>query len=29
MLGRRGDGQNQTGGQPSAPASNEDDDLPF
>ena len=29
MLGRRGDNQNQGGGQPSAPASNEDDDLPF
>ena len=29
MLGRRGDNQNQNGGQPSAPASNEDDDLPF
>jgi single-strand DNA-binding protein len=29
MLGRRGDGQNQGAGQPSAPASNEDDDLPF
>ena len=29
MLGRRGDSQNQTGGKPSAPASNEDDDLPF
>ena len=29
MLGRRGDGQNQNGGQPSAPASKEDDDLPF
>ena len=29
MLGRRGDNQSQGGGQPSAPASNEDDDLPF
>ena len=29
MLGRRGDGQNQNGGRPSAPASKEDDDLPF
>ena len=29
MLGRRGDSQSQGGGQKSAPASNEDDDLPF
>ena len=29
MLGRRGDNQNKGGGQPSAPAPNEDDDLPF
>ena len=29
MLGRRGDNQSQGGGQPSAPASNDDDDLPF
>jgi len=29
MLGRRGDSQSQGGGQQSAPASNEDDDLPF
>jgi len=29
MLGRRGDSQNKGGGQPSAPAPNEDDDLPF
>ena len=29
MLGRRGDNQSQGGGQLSAPASNEDDDLPF
>ena len=31
MLGRRGDNQNQNqnGGQPSAPASKDDDDLPF
>ena len=29
MLGRRGDNQGQDGGQKSAPASNEDDDLPF
>ena len=29
MLGRRGDNQSQGGGQPGAPASNEDDDLPF
>jgi len=29
MLGRRGDNQSQGGGQKSAPASNEDDDLPF
>ena len=29
MLGRRGDTQNQGGSKPSAPASNEDDDLPF
>ena len=29
MLGRRGDNQSQGGGQPSAPVSNDDDDLPF
>ena len=29
MLGRRGDNQNTSGGQPVKPASNEDDDLPF
>ena len=29
MLGRRGDNQSQGGEQQSAPASNEDDDLPF
>ena len=29
MLGRRGDTQNQGGSTPSAPVSNEDDDLPF
>jgi single-strand DNA-binding protein len=29
MLGRRGDNQSQGGGQSSAPASNDDDDLPF